>query len=138
MVLREENPSFRAASCCTVEVVNGGDGVRLTSRSRTSRTRYDASRSRSTCCCASASADRIRPRLSGDAASLSSPICTSRAGNADSSPFGARRASTVQYSFGSNARISRSRSTISRSATDCTRPADSPVRTFFHRIGEIR
>jgi hypothetical protein len=38
MVFRAENPSFRAASCWSVDVVNGGAGVRLTSRWRTSRT----------------------------------------------------------------------------------------------------
>ena len=76
--------------------------------------------------------------MSGDAASFSSPIENSRATNADSSPLGASLASTVQYSLASNARISRSRSTISRRATLCTRPAESPVRTFFHRMGEIR
>ena len=44
----------------------------------------------------------------------------------------------LQYSTGLNALISRSRSTMSRTATDCTLPADSPGRTFFHRIGLIR
>ena len=38
-VRRAENPSLRAASCCSVDVVNGGDGVRLTSFWRTSPTR---------------------------------------------------------------------------------------------------
>ncbi len=41
-----------------------------------------------------------------------------------------------QYSSGRNASISRSRSTISRTATDCTRPAERPVATFRHRSGE--
>jgi hypothetical protein len=31
---------------------------------------------------------------------------------------------------------SRSRSTISRVATDCTRPADNRGMTFFHSTGE--
>ena len=47
------------------------------------------------------------------------------------------RASSVQYSTGTNALISRSRSTISRTATDCTRPAESPRRTFFQSSGLI-
>src|SRR3712207_7223035 len=34
------------------------------------------------------------------------------------------RTSTLQYSTGTNAAISRSRSTIRRSAGDCTRPAE--------------
>ena len=41
----------------------------------------------------------------------------------------------VQYSTGLNARISRSRSTISRSATVCTRPAEMPFFTVFQRTG---
>ena len=44
-------------------------------------------------------------------------------------------ASMDQYSWVLNARISFSRSTTSRTATDCTRPADSPRFTFFHRKG---
>ena len=31
---------------------------------------------------------------------------------------------------------SRSRATISRVATDCTRPAERPDATFFHSTGE--
>ena len=46
-----------------------------------------------------------------------------------------RSTAIVQYSSGWNASISRSRSTISRSATDCTRPADSPRRTLLHSTG---
>ena len=42
----------------------------------------------------------------------------------------ARVASRVQYSRAVNARISRSRSTTMRTATDWTRPADSPPRTL--------
>jgi len=42
-----------------------------------------------------------------------------------------------QYSTGWNASISRSRSTTSRTATDCTLPAERPRFTFDHRIGLI-
>jgi hypothetical protein len=49
----------------------------------------------------------------------------------------ASRAVIDQYSRGTKARISRSRSTISRTATDCTRPAESPPRTLAHSSGEI-
>jgi len=45
--------------------------------------------------------------------------------------------STDQYSSGMKARIASSRSTTSRTATDCTRPADRPRCTLFHRIGLI-
>ena len=44
-------------------------------------------------------------------------------------------ASILQYSFGTNALISSSLSTIRRTATDCTRPADKPLLTFFHKKG---
>ena len=42
-----------------------------------------------------------------------------------------------QYSTGSKARISRSRSQTKRTATDCTRPALRPRRTLFHSSGLI-
>ena len=47
-----------------------------------------------------------------------------------------RSASTVQYSTGLNAAISFSLSTSRRTVTDCTRPAERPLLTFFHRKGE--
>ena len=50
---------------------------------------------------------------------------------------GASSAVIDQYSSGLNALISRSRSTMIRRATDCTRPADSPRRTFSQRMGLI-
>ena len=49
----------------------------------------------------------------------------------------ARWPSIRQYSSMTNARISRSRSQMSRSATDCTRPAESRGATFRERSGEI-
>ncbi|MBK6455002.1 MAG: hypothetical protein IPF87_02780 [Gemmatimonadetes bacterium] len=48
----------------------------------------------------------------------------------------ASSAATDQYSCARNARISRSRSTMSRSATVCTRPADSPFFTVFQSSGD--
>ena len=39
IVFRAENPSFRAASCCSVDVVNGGAGERLRSLRSTFVTR---------------------------------------------------------------------------------------------------
>ena len=138
MVRLAPNPSLRAASCWSVEVVNGGAGLRLTSFSRTSRTRYAASRRRSAWRAASASADRVMPFLSGEVASLPWGISIRRAENGASSPSGVRRTSTLQYSTGTKAAISRFRSTMSRRATDCTRPAERPGRTFFHRTGESR
>ena len=46
-----------------------------------------------------------------------------------------RSAVIVQYSSFTKARISRSRSVMRRTATDCTRPAERPRRTFFQRSG---
>src|SRR6185436_1910849 len=43
---------------------------------------------------------------------------------------------TFQYSSGTKASISRSRSTMSRSATDCTRPAESPNASFDQTSAE--
>ena len=48
----------------------------------------------------------------------------------------ARSYSSDQYSRGINDAISCSRSTIILVATDCTRPADSPLLTVFQRKGE--
>ena len=48
----------------------------------------------------------------------------------------ASRADTFQYSLGMNAAISRSRSTMRRTATDWTRPAERLRATFFHSNGE--
>ena len=45
-------------------------------------------------------------------------------------------ASTLQYSWETKLRISFSRSTMIRTATDCTRPADRPRLTFFQRNGD--
>src|SRR5262249_51695730 len=50
--------------------------------------------------------------------------------------FPLSRAWSDQYSVGTKAWISRSRSVMRRTATDCTRPADSPRRIFSHRSGE--
>ncbi len=76
------------------------------------------------------------------AASASVPICgfvssTATSSASNSPPFGLDRslAVIVQYSSGTNAWISRSRSQISRTATDCTRPALSPLRTLRHSSG---
>ncbi len=50
----------------------------------------------------------------------------------------AKSAGKLQYSSGTKARISSSRSTIILSATDCTRPAEIPEDTARHSTGEMR
>ena len=57
---------------------------------------------------------------------------TSFAGNGGGAPA-SRLASTVQYSTGTNASISLSRSQMIRRATVWTRPAESPRQIFFQR-----
>ncbi|AGP38520.1 hypothetical protein SCE1572_31030 [Sorangium cellulosum So0157-2] len=47
-----------------------------------------------------------------------------------------RPTAMFQYSSGTNASTSRSRSTMRRSATDCTRPADRPNASFDHTSAE--
>jgi len=121
------NRNFRADSCWSVEVMNGATGLRLFSRVTTDLTAYSAPVRFAT----TASAACWFP-ISG----VSSPRLNSRASKLGG--FAAPRfTSMVQYSLLSKARISRSRSTIRRSATVCTRPAESPRRTLSHNSGEI-
>ena len=119
--------SLREASCWRVEVVKGGAGVRLFSW------RFTLETEKVPCSTAAMTASV--------SASLASSIFLSRPWNwALKDPaLGATRprsASMVQYSWGWKARISSSRSTTSRVATDWTRPADRPRRIFRHSRGE--
>src|SRR5881227_2873801 len=112
--------SLRAESCCSLLVVNGGAALRRRSLRSTVRTSQSAF----------STAARIFSASSPFGISIfSSPLPRKRASNAGGL-LAARCASMVQYSFFSNALISRSRSTISRRATVCTRPADKPRRTL--------
>jgi hypothetical protein len=52
--------------------------------------------------------------------------------------WASRQAAMFQYSSGLKAWRSLSRSTMSRSATDWTRPADKPREIFFHKRGLMR
>ncbi len=125
IVRLEPNPSFLAASCCSVDVVNGAAGFLRRSRRLTSVTVNVLRPARS---------DRIRSAsaLVWISAFLPSMWCSLAVNGVP--PFSSA-ASTVQYSTGVNARMSRSRSTISRSATVCTRPAEMPFFTVFHSTG---
>ena len=139
-----ENPSLRLASCESVEVVNGGAGrstpglasTDVTSHGRCCRSpsaspRAAASSSRRTLALASAPVPESK---SLPVASRSLPTRTSVAVNTRPSPESL--ASRSQYRLDRNARLASSRSTISRTATLCTRPALSPVATFFHSTGD--
>ena len=131
----------REASCCSLLVVNGGGGLRrlrLASRPATRKGRAEqwattafAVASSGSVACFSLPSDALRHGASSPCQriSLASKIARS---------VGARRAATVQYSTFLKAVISRSRSTIIRSATVCTRPAERPRRTRSQRSGETR
>src|SRR3954451_6224249 len=123
-----EKPSLRAASCCNVEVVNGGGGLREKGLVSTEDTEK---RPASTTALA-ASASPLLPIVSRSIFLPSS--CARRAVNCW--PSASNVAVTDQYSCALNSSISRSRSTIRRKATDCTRPADFAPGSLRHRIGE--
>ena len=127
MVFLAVKPSRLAASCCNFEVMKGGGALRRRSLRVTSATVNFAPRSSST------SGQAASP-FGSSAFSPSSLINLLR--NCGGSAA-LRSASMLQYSTGTNFEISSSRSTTSRTATDCTRPAESPRRTFFQRMGEI-
>ena len=70
----------------------------------------------------------------GKRSAFSSPMRRSLAANGGG-VLASKRASTVQYSSGTKTAISRSRSTMRRTATVCTRPAESPRRTLSQSSG---
>ena len=115
-----ENRSRLAASCWSVEVVNGGGGFfrlfrRLTSSARKGRP--------ATSVTTAAASDSDPSR------NFFPPIDWSFA--AKPWPAFSRWAVMDQYSSCRKAERSSSRSQTSRSATVCTRPADSPGRIGF-------
>src|SRR3984885_14267099 len=115
------------AACCNFEVVNGGGGLGFFSFCVTEVT----------CHCVLLPAATTLSAASWFDTSISSPLYLLSL----ASKIGGCPASSIawidQYSTGTNARISNSRSTINRTATVCTRPADSPRRTLSHSKGEI-
>ena len=136
MVRSAEKPSLRAASCWSVEVVKGGAGLRLAGFASTATMVKLAALIVSTAAFASASFP------SANLSSFFAPSDTSRALNGSVQPppdasWAARTsASTVQYSCGLNASISISRSVMSRSETDWTRPADREPGSLRQSTGE--
>ena len=106
--------------------MNGGAGFFLRSPRVTERTMKRAPSTRA-----------MTARVASSVASEAFSPSTSRSVAVNSGgSLAVRRACSVQYSTGTNAWISRSRSTISRTATDCTRPAESPRRIFLQSSGE--
>jgi len=118
--------SLRAESCCNLLVVNGGAALRRRSFLSAVRTTQSA--------CSSAA--RIFSASSPFVTSIfSSPLPKKRASNAGG--LGAARlASIVQYSFFSNALISRSRSTNQAQGHGLHSPAERPRRTLSHNRGD--
>ena len=121
-------PSLRAASCCRVEVVKGGGGERRAGLVSTAVTVKAPACTAARAACALASSPR------SNFPSFLPSWVTRRARNG--SEPAETSASTVQYSRALNASISCSRSTTSRRATDCTRPAERAPGSLRHSTGE--
>ena len=139
MVVCAEKRSLRLASCWSVAVLNGAAGRRRYGFSSEVLTLNAASASRSESLVhlprrsGRASRRASRPGQSRD---LAPPAFRSRDTSRASNAPGSKLARRSQYSAETNAMRSRSRSTASRVATDCTLPAERPRVTFFHRTGD--
>ena len=164
IVLRDDIPRRLPAACCRVDVVNGGTGRRRYGFDSMDITVKSCPCTASAMRCASASLNTMAlsfaiacegfPSLpkSFDPAIRRPPNDTRRVLNDVSTALSpgtafpseslptplptATVAITSQYGVRTNAIRSRSRSTISRVATDCTRPAESPVLTLRHSTGD--
>ena len=119
MVCATEKYNLREASCCNVEVVNGAAGLFLAGFFSRLATEKLASKQ----FLRKASASALVSNFLGNSAWKDLPSTS-------------KRAVMRKADLALCASISRSRSTIKRTATDCTRPAESPVLIFFQRIGE--
>src|SRR5690554_3562528 len=120
IVLETEKYNFRDASCCKVDVVNGGAGDLLAGFLVKSEILYEAPTFFLRNALASSSVLKFLGNFALNL--LPSSVINS--------------ASTRNEPVVSKFSISRSRSTIKRTATDCTRPAERPPLTFFHNTGE--
>ncbi len=129
MVCCEEKPSLRLASCCKVEVIKGGGGFLLVRFFSTAETLKCPARTAAFAAMALGSSSR------SNWSSFLPAKWVSRAGKG--APLGLTMpASIVQYSRGLKTSISASRSQISRSETDCTRPAERLPGNLRHKTGE--
>ena len=144
IVRAEVKCSLRPASCCSVDVINGGYGRRVYGFSSTALTVIsapvsDSANAWAVCLSTTSASPFNRPRSSKSRpwATRFPPRATSFASNWVVSPcLGCNVAVRSQYCAAMNAIRSRSRSTITLVATDCTRPADRRGMTFFHSTGE--
>ena len=142
IVICAPQPSRLPASCCIVDVVNGGLGRSVRGLSSIDLTISDEDISESTNCLAPlSSSNKI---LSRDF-SLTAPSAPKSLVDATLLPSTSNKralkpsAVTAAKSHQPDeikAMRSRSFSTIKRVATDCTRPAEIRGITFFHKTGE--
>ena len=124
MVCDTEKPNLRAASCCKVEVVNGGagdffDGLVTMSVILNLASLHTSRKARAS--------SLVLKRLPNSAlTSAFSPFSSSTS----------KTAVALYHDSLTKAFTSRSRSTIKRTATDCTRPAERAGFTFLHKTGD--
>ena len=144
MVICAPHPKRLPASCCIVEVVNGGLG-----RSVRGLSSIDLTVSATPCRLSVSARAPVSSskRISFKDFSLTAPSAPKSAVDATFLPStDSRRAVKPKFVLASKShqadeiKAIRSRyfSTINRVATDCTRPAEMRGITFFHRTGERR
>ena len=128
MVFLTGKPRRVLAACCSVEVIKGADGfdwVGFSSRSATIKSDCSSSATIALVCASFFSSRGLPAFFTASRRMVSCLACWLWV-----------LLWISQYSTGVKARISRSRSTTRRVATDCTRPADSPRATFCHSNGD--
>ena len=118
--------SLRPASCWSVEVMKGAAGFRRRSPRVTALTFH----------CPPWSPVITASVTDSVGRSAFSPPTSFRVATNSGGVWPLSRAWSDQYSTGTKAWISRSRSVMRRTATDCTRPAERPRRTFSQSRGE--
>ena len=122
-------PSFRDASCCRVDVINAGAGLRFTVFLLSDETKYFCSNrlSRIVSACSAFFIENFSNFFPSKVLNFALKILFSLFSNF---------ASIVQNCSAWNASISASRSTTILRATDCTRPADLLPGSFLHKMGD--
>ena len=120
IVLATGKYNFLEASCCKVEVVNGAAGAFFAGFVCRSFTLKSASIQEFK----KASASFFVLNVFGSLAFTFLPSLL------------VNSASILKEASGLKSKISRSRSTINRTATDCTLPAESPPFTLRHKTGD--
>src|SRR5690606_2149638 len=121
IVRATEYPNFLLASCCNVDVVKGAEGLRFAGFFSKLFTAYVAA---------------MQSFKNFSASSFLAKRCGNSAFK-DSFALPVLKIATILNEASAlNLMISRSRSTIKRTATDCTRPAESDGFTLRHNTGD--